>query len=1363
MNSDDVVKSARHSDEPPDTAQSVPDSGVLEARIAGRFRVLSLLGRGGMGEVYHVVDDHSGRELALKRLRRDHGRDALPMVLFEREYHTLAQLDHPCVVKVYDYGVDDEGAYYTMQLIRGVSLRDRGMLPWRSACMVLRDVASALAVLHARRWLYRDPSPRNVMCVDGTDAAILIDFGAMSPLGAARRMVGTAPLVPPEAFHQQVLDARADLYGLGALGYWLLCGRHAYPALRFDELPDMWRTSPRPPHKAVADVPPALSQLIMELLSLDRASRPGFASELIERLSVLLGDTQSQRSGAVSAFLTTPKLVGREPALIQARRQLAKTLRGKGSALLVEGEAGVGRSRFLDACVLDAKLLGAHVLRADPSDSASGEYGAVTRLCEQLLANFPHPAAHAARLQRSVLSQVVPSLRESAEGGAAAPQAGQSERRQLQTALRDWFRAVARRHRILLAIDDFDRIDEPSAALLASLVHRNERRRLVVLASVRSDSVGSAAVELLRHSALRIELSPLTLAQSETLLESVFGKARDLAALSQRVHDLSGGNPAQLMQLLEHLVREGHARYTQGSWILPQSLSPAALPASMDAALGLRIDALPTDARELAELLSLRDPATLALGDYPELLGYADHGRVFAAVSALVAGSVLQADGDRYRFAHTRWSQLIEARMADARKKQLHARIAAWLRPRGDDIAVARHAMASDQEALAIELLRTTTARDDLFTFDTLELLKRAVEASERLQLPRAIRCEMRANLTGVSAMLGDVETFLAHVDSVARDLSESSGVTDLPRAPGATQGERIARAFQLADARNAQLPEADRLWSAQEAMIHFGQLLASSTALSLGAMDASLLDRVPDLSQFEQVAPSLFLADCMRNGVRESLAGRRARGQELGRRVLERLEQPDRAGLDPWVHERTRFSMLLAVAEGDVMLGYEQAAKRFAELLEHPGYRSTAWRWQAIYHSMRGETDAARRAERRAELVLLQDGTRQFGTAKTLVAQATVCWLSDDLDGLKQLLDRLDSMAERYPRWRVASHLARAHHQRLTGDLAAALALCEATLPLAKPGGHMLTASVAALHVQLLSANGEVERAIASGEASGFALGAHGLRASDVRSLTLARAEAFARGERFAEAVALCESAIGELTELGAQGVLLGNAFETRARIALAMKDEAAFAEYVERCRKQYSMGDSAALGAKFGRLLRDAEQHGAAGEYMVEVSATSASEAEHVTEMSRMQECATPGERARVALLVALEHSAATEGHLFGLIDGKVTLLASVPDNPLSDALLDALEQEVEAELRATLQTAVTQKSRTDTGKRQARAGLASRFALVPLRGARDGEPVTVAIAALRRMPHYKQPAAEVLSLLADNLLQHDDVDGV
>lgn len=374
------------------------------ALIGGRYRVQARIGRGASSDVYAVRDEHLGRALALKYLRpsSDRAADATRTMQLEREFFTLCELAHPSIIAVHDYSAG-EHTFYTMELLDGRDLAQLGVQPWREACAILRDIASSLAIVHSRRLLHRDISARNV-CRTKDGRAKLIDFGALTPMGVVKQIVGTPPFVPPEALALQALDARADLYAFGALAYYLLTGEHAYRARTFEQLPDLWRspiTSLRArrgnPDAHAEEIPEALERLVLELLNLDRAARPASAAEVMERICGIAGLPLLEQPEVTHAYLTTPTLIGRQEQLAEVRQALIALHRGRGAVLAIEGAAGSGRSRFLDACVLEAKLLGATVLRAEPNDGGGSErggteLGVVRALCEQLVRAVPELA-----------------------------------------------------------------------------------------------------------------------------------------------------------------------------------------------------------------------------------------------------------------------------------------------------------------------------------------------------------------------------------------------------------------------------------------------------------------------------------------------------------------------------------------------------------------------------------------------------------------------------------------------------------------------------------------------------------------------------------------------------------------------------------------------------------------------------------------------------------------------------------------------------------------------------------------------------------------------------------------------------------
>src|SRR5688572_27371960 len=187
---------------------------VLGAKIEGRYEVLRKLGSGGMATIFHVRELLSGRDLALKQLEiRENGKSAREeAAAFEREFYVLAQLSHPSVVQAFDYGLGERGPYYTMELLDGGDVRERAPMPWQEVCTLAHDVCSALALVHSRRLVHRDISPRNIRCTSDGKAK-LIDFGAAVPMGpASGAIVGTPQVVAPEVLQRANLDARTDLF-----------------------------------------------------------------------------------------------------------------------------------------------------------------------------------------------------------------------------------------------------------------------------------------------------------------------------------------------------------------------------------------------------------------------------------------------------------------------------------------------------------------------------------------------------------------------------------------------------------------------------------------------------------------------------------------------------------------------------------------------------------------------------------------------------------------------------------------------------------------------------------------------------------------------------------------------------------------------------------------------------------------------------------------------------------------------------------------------------------------------------------------------------------------------------------------------
>jgi len=707
--------------------------------ISERYRVQGRLGRGGLAEVYQVVDEASEKEVALKILFEEASQKPHLVGLFEREFHTLAQLAHPHIIEVYDYGFHQDRAYYTMELLDGSDLKSLAPVEWQKACSLLRDVASSLALLHSRRLIHRDISARNVRC-DNNGRAKLLDFGALSPVGASAKLIGTAAFVAPEAINHQPLDQRTDLYSLGVLAYLLITGRYPYRAHYFTHLKDAWRSRPPSIAELKPEVPKALNDLVMSLLSLDRTTRPVYASEVVEMLGAYAGLEPDDTLEVKQAYLATPKLAGRNEVMTELIKRVVRLLGGvPGEALLFEGPSGIGRSRLLSELVLGGKVIGASVLTTSAEASLHGAYGVALELTEQLFETCYDYAAEAIRPHMVLLRDAFPYLATlmqtraqnrtvdtfgfdtqsqelGDENGDSSKELEpnpvsrfplvQSERNiddarlrpKIQQALLDLFLKVSQKRRLVIVVDDFHLLDEPSAAFISSLALESRSRALMVAASVEQDKTPntSEAYQTLLRIARRVEVEPLNQDAVGSLLRSIFGETPNTQRLAERLYGISKGSPRAVVQLAQHLVDRGVVSYRSGTWTIPGQIDAADLPDSIIDALRAKVKRLNSDALTLVQTLALSTTRTFSFEECAFLTENADTARVTQQLNLLVASDVLDTDGRFYSFSQEALKGVLLEELEGATAHSAHLKLAKLFQRRDPlDFRAVQHLMGA--------------------------------------------------------------------------------------------------------------------------------------------------------------------------------------------------------------------------------------------------------------------------------------------------------------------------------------------------------------------------------------------------------------------------------------------------------------------------------------------------------------------------------------------------------------------------------------------------------------------------------------------------------------------------------------------
>jgi serine/threonine protein kinase len=272
----------------------------LQESVGEAYRLIELLGRGGMGIVFRAHETALDREVALKVLALDPILSPEAYARFEREAKLAARLDHPHIVPIFAVGQRNTVAFYTMRLVRGGTLEDvlagHNMLDVEHVFDILRDVARALDYAHAQGVIHRDIKPANVLIGD-SGHAMVSDFGIAkalgsgeAPVGSGTGIIGSPGYMSPEQWRGEDIDARADQYALGVMAFEMLTGHRPFETVKVQDLLKLHLS---------AEVPKA------------SALRAGLEAHTDAAIQRAMAKNSSERFPSTSAFVDA--LAGRRP------------------------------------------------------------------------------------------------------------------------------------------------------------------------------------------------------------------------------------------------------------------------------------------------------------------------------------------------------------------------------------------------------------------------------------------------------------------------------------------------------------------------------------------------------------------------------------------------------------------------------------------------------------------------------------------------------------------------------------------------------------------------------------------------------------------------------------------------------------------------------------------------------------------------------------------------------------------------------------------------------------------------------------------------------------------------------------------
>jgi serine/threonine-protein kinase len=312
-------------------ATDVTTDAFIGTTVGGRYKIVKLLGEGGMGAVYLGEQNIGGtlRKVAIKTLHQHLSSDPKILQRFERECATVAELQHPNTIQLYDFGKTDDGILYmVMEYVQGESLASilekRGALDATRTSHILQQICDALGEAHSLGIVHRDLKPDNIVLTErAKDWVKVLDFGiakrseatdkAEQKLTQQGTVLGTPPYMSPEQFTGKPIDARSDIYSIGMMAYEMLSGRLPFTANTPWEWAAQHMTVPPSPLTATASgapLPPRMSQAIAKALAKEPEQRFASTKEFFDGFSGGLHPTEVTPAPSAAAVFTPPAGLG---------------------------------------------------------------------------------------------------------------------------------------------------------------------------------------------------------------------------------------------------------------------------------------------------------------------------------------------------------------------------------------------------------------------------------------------------------------------------------------------------------------------------------------------------------------------------------------------------------------------------------------------------------------------------------------------------------------------------------------------------------------------------------------------------------------------------------------------------------------------------------------------------------------------------------------------------------------------------------------------------------------------------------------------------------------------------------------------
>ena len=746
---------------------STPRPITIGSLLNGRYRLQEQLGEGGAGIIFKAEDEQLSRTVAIKLLTGEGHMSGDKLERFRGEARSVARLNHPNIITLYDYAEEEGRPYLVIEYIPGEDLWELdnsyapNLMPFEQSLPIIDGILAALEYSHAHHVIHRDLKPENVMITPDRQVKVM-DFGLARIEGQSRLtqdglVAGTAAYLAPELAQGESGDHRADLYATGVIMYELLTGRRPFSGDDPLTVISQHIHAPIVPLQHYnGAIPNDLQAVVVKLLSKIPDERYSTAKRVRQDLAPILNRLNAGISiGTVEAepeqALATPsptdsqklldrivrgKMIGRENELQELKNHWDLIRLGEYNAepvLLISGEAGIGKTRLLRELQVYVGLRDGYILHGVARER---EMGTPYAIFATVLRDYIR-AQPAEVLQNQMtgfmageIVKLAPQLTEKI--GYIQPNPTlepAAERSRLLNQISGFLLNIAYEQPTLLVLDDLHFADPGSLDILKLLFQQIRGTSLLVAGAYRDVALSYAnpvnrLINILEADKLVSQIALRRLPQNavKELLEALLGN-KVSQKFVESIYQATEGNPLFIEELIKSLAVDGQIRLQEGRW-QQQNTSLRHIPGSIRTVLGKRLDYIKKQTLELLRLAAVIG-RSFALDLLLEASPYDDEVIQWAIEEALkaqlievvnIVDQIIEASNTDiviyYQFQHALIRETLYEELRPLRRRQLHRRVAAAMErlaksgPIENPAILAKHFIDGAEDEKAVPYLR---------------------------------------------------------------------------------------------------------------------------------------------------------------------------------------------------------------------------------------------------------------------------------------------------------------------------------------------------------------------------------------------------------------------------------------------------------------------------------------------------------------------------------------------------------------------------------------------------------------------------------------------------------------------------------